>query len=354
MKKKAILSAVLSSAMLLTALTGCGSSGGNPSGSSPAQGGASTGDQTYTLRLTTPTYPGEAVHEGVLKFEALAEEYSGGKLDIQVFDSAQLASDSAGAQQVLMGSLEMAVCSTGNFVTFAPVFNALELPYLTEEENLDKLYDALSEGELGEFFTQKINEAGFQPIMYNLFGYRIVLTNKNAPFTGIDSFNGMKLRTTDSQVEQRMVEALGGTAMPLAWGDTITAIEQNTVNGWMPSAAYAQSSGAYDIVDNGMDSEHNLTFHLLLMNKEYYDTLPEDIQQAITKAAREAEEYQWQFEMEQADEAMQFLLDEGLNIYVPTDEEKEAMRERCQPVYDEFLSDPDIAKAVELIEATQE
>ena len=107
---------------------------------------------------------------------------------------------------------------------------------------------------------------------------------------GIDSFKGIKLRTTESQAEMATVEALGASAMPLAWADTITAIEQNTVNGWATTDSYAKNCGAYEIIQNAIDTEHNLTLHLVVMNKAYYDSLPADIQEIIMRAGKEAME----------------------------------------------------------------
>lgn len=363
--RKHILTLVgITTAMAMMALTGCKSAApaqqAAPAASSETtaaagETAAKAADGTvYTIKVASPTYSGEAVHEGIEKFKELAEKYSEGRLVIEHFDSAQLGSDRDTTEQVQQGILEASVCSTSNFVSFVPAFNALELPYVTSRAKIDKFNESLDNGEVGAFFNEKLNEAGFQPVMYNMFGYRIFAVNEKAPMKGIDSFKGIKLRTTESQAEMATVEALGASAMPLAWADTITAIEQNTVNGWATTDSYAKNCGAYEIVKYAMDTEHNLTLHLLVMNKSYYDSLPADLQEIITRAGQEATVWEREYEAEACSKDRQFLKDNGIEYYELSDDERQQLMDMTRPVWDKLATDQDVKQALDLIQKTQQ
>lgn len=328
-------------------LAGCKTSVGNAITEPNEEG-------VYTIRLTSPTYSGEATHEGIEKFKELAEEYSGGRLEIKHYDSTQLGSDRDTAEQVQQGALEAACCSSSNFVSIVPAFYALELPYVTSKDKIEPFNESLDNGELGAFFEEKLNEAGFQPVMYNMFGYRVFYTNEGAPFTGVDSFQGIKLRTTESPVEMATVQALGAFAMPLAWADTITAIEQNTVNGWGTTDSYAKNCGAYEIVNNAIDSEHCLSLQIVVMNKEYYDSLPEDLQEIVTRAGKEATVYEREYEAQMAEQDRETMKELGINYYVLSNEEREQMKEITRSTWDELMDTEDKRRALELILETQQ
>ncbi len=369
MKKNFILLIGMTAAVSMMALTGCKSASTPGQTAAPAQGQAAapeaekTNDSsdnqaadgaTYTIRVASPTYSGESVHEGIEKFKELVEKYSEGRVVVEHFDSAQLGSDRDTTEQVQQGILEASVCSSSNFVSFVPAFNALELPYVTNRSKLDAFNDSLDNGELGKFFEEQLHNVGFQPIMYNMFGYRIFCVNEKAPMTGIDSFKGIKLRTTESQAEIATVEALGASAMPLAWADTITAIEQNTVNGWATTDSYAKNCGAYEIIKYAMDTEHNLTLHLLVMNKSYFESLPADIQEIVLKAGKEATQFEREYEAEVCINDRQFLKDNGVQYYELSDEERQQLMDLTRPTWDKLTTDDATKQALELIQRTQQ
>lgn len=366
MKKNTQIIVGLTLALVMAALGGC-KSAPSPAASAPAEpaaGGetpkaasdaAPAGDSAvYTIKLASPTYSGESVHEGIEKFKELVEEYSDGRIVIEHYDSAQLGSDRDTTEQVQQGILEASCCSSSNFVSFVPAFNALELPYVTSRDKIEAFNESLDNGELGQFFMEQLNAVGFQPVMYNMFGYRIFCVNEKAPMTGIDSFKGIKLRTTESQAEMATVEALGASAMPLAWADTITAIEQNTVNGWATTDSYAKNCGAYEIIKYAMDTEHNLTVHLVVLNKTYFDSLPADLQDMIMKAGQEATEFEREYEKKACTEDRQFLKDHGVQYYELSDEECQKLMDITRPTWDKLATDETTKKALELIQATQQ
>ena len=327
------------------------------SGSGETNAGEDTraaGGDVYTIKLASPTYSGEAVHEGIEKFKELAESYSDGRIVIEHYDSAQLGSDRDTTEQGQQGVLEASCCSSSNFVSFVPAFDALELPYVTSRDKMDAFNSSLDDGELGEFFGEQLKQVGFQPIMYNMFGYRIFCTNEKAPMNGIDSFKGIKLRTTESQAEMATVEALGASAMPLAWADTITAIEQNTVNGWATTDSYAKNCGAYEIIQNAIDTEHNLTLHLVVMNKAYYDSLPADIQEIIMRAGKEAMDFERDYEKETSKKDRQFMMDKGVHYYLLSNEERQQLMDITRPTWDKLMDSDVKKKALEMIQKTQQ
>ena len=142
--------------------------------------------------------------------------------------------------------------------------------------------------------------------------------------------------------------------MPLAWADTITAIEQNTVNGWATTDSYAKNCGAYEIIKYAMDTEHNLTLHLVVLNKAYYDSLPADLQEILMRAGKEATEFEREYEKKVCTEDRQFLKDQGVQYYELNDEERQQLMDITRPTWDKLAVDETTKKALELIQKTQQ
>ena len=179
-------------------------------------------DGTLVLRVANPQATGDVVTVGYEKLAELVEERSKGKMRIELYSNAVLGGDRATTESVQENALDMASCSSPNFAGFIPEFMAFDLPYITDLKYQDNLYDAIDNGELGEYYRKIARSKGFEIIMFSEYGYRNFAT-KDIPIQTVDDFKGLKLRTTDSPVEIAVARSLKAQAMPVAWGESYTA-----------------------------------------------------------------------------------------------------------------------------------
>jgi TRAP-type C4-dicarboxylate transport system substrate-binding protein len=97
-----------------------------------------------------------------------------------------------------------------------------------------------------------------------------------------------------------------------------------------------------------MDSNHNYSMHLLMMNKKTFDELPAAVQSLIMECAREALDWQRAITVEHEARAEKAMLDAGITIHRLTDEQRAELVEATRVVWDEFKSelDPELLQLV--------
>ena len=300
-----------------------------------------------TLRLGHPMAPGNNVTVGYEKFAALVKEKSGGKIKIQIFPNCQLGSDRVTTEAAQAGTLDMSSSSTPNLASFSKDYMAIDLPYVTSPKYQQNLYKALDEGELGKALDKVAEKCGLKTIMFSEYGYRNFVSSTK-PLDSVKSLMNLKVRTTDSPVEVAVATELGMNPAPVAWGETYTALQQGTVDAEGNTFSLLNDSKHTEVLKYAMNSEHNYSMHILLMNKAKWDRLTPEQQKIIMEAAREATDWERAETVKLEEKAWQAFRDKGIKIHMLTDAERAEFYKLTQPVRDQFSKeiDPNLLKLI--------
>lgn len=303
------------------------------------------------LKLASPSPNGSNMVRGYEKFVELVKEKSDGKIQIKLYSNAILGSDRSTLEGVQLGTLDMASCSSPNMASFSREYMVFDLPYITSPEHQAKLYDALDNGELGRYFEKISNKIGMTTIMYSEYGYRnYVSTDK--PLRSIADLKGLKIRTTDSPIEVAVARSLGMIPSPLAWGETYTALQQGTVDGEGNNWEHLVMAKHIEVLKYAINSQHNYSMHILLMNKDVFDSLPVEAQELMRIAAKEALDWQREISIEIDENSKKEMLKAGIEFYDLTDEERSQLIKLTRPAWDKFKNEID-PHALQLLLDTQ-
>ncbi len=303
------------------------------------------------LKLASPSPNGSNMVRGYEKFVELVTKKSDGKIEVKLYSNAVLGSDRATLESVQLGTLDMASCSSPNMASFSREYMVFDLPYATSPQYQQNLYKALDSGELGKYFEKVANNIGMTTIMWSEYGYRnFVSTDK--PLNSIADLQGLKTRTTDSPIEVAVARALGMVPAPLAWADTYTALQQGTVDAEGNNWEHLVTAKHIEVLKYAIDSQHNYSMHILMMNKDIYDELPAPAQAIIREAAAEALAWQREISVELDDTSKAEMLKVGIKFYDVTPEERAQLKEKTQAVWTEFKDQLD-PTALQLLLDTQ-
>ena len=313
--------------------------------------GVALAEKPLTLRIGHPMAPGNNVTVGYEKFKELVEQKSGKKIRIQIFGNCQLGSDRVTTEAAQAGTLDMSSSSTPNLASFSKAYMAIDLPYITEPKNQEKLYKALDEGELGKALDNVAASVGLKTIMFSEYGYRNFVSAKK-PLNAVEDLKGMKVRTTDSPVEVAVAEALGMNPAPVAWGETYTALQQGTVDGEGNTFSLLNDAKHTEVLKYAMNSEHNYSMHILLMNGKKWDSLTPEQQAIIREAAAEATAWQREESVRLEEKAWRAFRDKGIQIHMLTPEQRAEIKAKTRPAYERFAKEVP-AHILKLIEETQ-
>lgn len=327
MKKAKLLFTIIMVAVLVATLTlsGCGTK----------KNTAPDGGKAITIRLAHPMAPGNNVTVGYEKFKEIVEKKSNGKVKIQIYGNTTLGSDRVTMEAVQKGTLEMASSSSPNMASFSPKWMVFDLPYITSPANQQKLYKALDEGELGKYFTKISEDMGLKPIMFSEYGYRnFVATSKE--IKSAEDLRGLKVRTTDSPVEVAVAKALGMNPAPIAWGEVYTALQQGTIDAEGNTFGLLYDAKHHEVLKYAIDSAHNYSMHILMINKKYFDSLPKDVQEILVQSGKEALQWERGVSNDLEAKAKQKFIDAKIKIHTLTPEQRAEMARLTKPVWSQF------------------
>ncbi len=318
------------------------------------QGSTAGSDEVYTLRISNIQTQTSPIGQALDHMIELAEEKSGGRLQFEHYPGGTLGADRVNIENAQAGTVEIGNSSTSNLTTFIGEFNALELPYVTTPENDEQFYESLDNGELGQYFEEKFHAIGLQPLAYYSQGYRIFLTVPETPLTCAADFKNVKLRSTSSEVEIALDDALGATPTPIPANETYTAMQQRTVEGNNGAIAFAYDNKYYEVCKNVLVSNHNFLMNVVVINKDIYDSLPEDLRQILDESFAESEKFERELMAKENENAIQAFKDNGCTVTELTGENYEEFVGIATSIWDQFLSDTSVKEAFDMIRKTQE
>lgn len=315
------------------------------------QGVALAAGKPVTLRIGHPMAPGNNVTVGYEKFKELVEAKSNRAIRIQIFGNTQLGSDRVTTEAAQAGTLDMSSSSTPNLASFHNAYMAIDLPYVTDPKYQQNLYKALNEGELGKYLDKVSQEIGLKTLMFSEFGYRNFVSTKK-PLNEVKDLMNLKVRTTDSPVEVAVATELGMNPAPVAWGETYTALQQGTVDAEGNTFSLLNDAKHTEVLKHAMDSQHNYSMHILLINKKKWESLTPEQQAILQDAAREATEWQRAESVKLEEKAWQAFKDKGIAITLLKPEQRDELKAKTAPVRERFAKEIP-AELLELIQATQ-
>lgn len=291
------------------------------------------GSEEITLRLGQSKAGNHPVSKGIDKFAELVNEKSNGKVVVETFHDSLLGSDREVIESAQRGSLELASSSTPNMTSFTNYFTAWDLPYIFESK--DEVYKAV-DGEPGDIIREEMEHSGFKVIFFPDYGFRQIVNNER-PIKLPEDLKGLKIRTTNSKIEQADFNEFGASPTPVAWSEVFTALQQGTVEGEGNSYSLLWDSKHQEVLNYATEVNYNYSSDIVVMNKDIFDSLSKEYQNIIMEAGKEAMVWQRELANEREAEAKQQFIDYGIEIYEPTPEEMKIWKQAVRPVWDEFV-----------------
>lgn len=300
-----------------------------------------SGPKVMYLGHTLPqTHP---VHKGIVEFQKALEKKSNGTLKVKIFPDAQLGSEREVLELLQIGSVAATKVSAATLSNFVPEYNVLGIPYLFR--NKQHQFDVL-EGDIGKSILEKGSKFWLRGLCYYDAGSRSFYTS-NKPIRTPEDLEGLKIRVMNNQMAINMVNSMGGSATPLAYGELYTAIQQGVVDGAENNPPSFVSSNHYEISKYYTLDQHSSVPDVLLIGTKYWDKLSEQEKIWAQEAADESAQVQKVFWNESVEESMAVAEKAGVEIINP---EKSLFADKSKSVLENFVKEfPELAPIVNQI-----
>src|SRR5262245_13907727 len=235
------------------------------------------------LHMNAPPEP------AAVAFSWQAEEVrkrSNGELDLRFFGSTLLNRDIEIIDAVSSGAV--AIGNPGNAAASAfPEMGVFQVPYVVR--SYDHAYRMLN-GAIGETLDKQFQEKyRLKTLCFFDYGFRHFWTGKK-PIVEPADLQGAKMRVQQAKVISDTIQALGGSAVPLALSDVLPAVQDGTVDGGDMTIANMISLRIYRVAKYCSMSFFSFNATLNVMNLGIWTSLSEMHQKLLLDTSREAQE----------------------------------------------------------------
>lgn len=254
------------------------------------------------------------------------------------------------------GALEIVVHANGSLIPHAEIRNAVRngtVPMgeflLSRLSNENPLYEI----DMVPFFVtdypraKRLWEVTREPVQKLLARQNIVVLYSvpwpnnglyaNKELRKIEDFRGLKFRSYTSTTE-RFAQLTGAVPTQVEIPDIAQAFATGRVELMITSAATGVNIAAWDFVKRYYDTKSYLGKNVVVVNRQKFDGLSKDVQQAVLKAAAVAEERGWKMSADDDRNMAAKLAQGGVIVEQPTPELEASLRKIGDKMLEEWLA----------------
>ena len=265
------------------------------------------------LKLAHALDTGHPVHQAMAFMAQRLEAYSGGRMQIDIYPNGQLGSERELVELIQIGSLDITQVSASPLESFVPLMKVFSLPYVFRSR---EHYMAVLDSGPGRRLLEATKPARLKGLGYYDAGSRSFYS-VDAPFESPADLRGRKIRVMNSQTAVKMIEAMGGSATPIAWGELYTALQQGVVDGAENNPPVFFLSRHYETARYLSLDEHTTVPDVLLMSLRTWNALDAQQQEWLQRAVDDSVDLQRRLWLEATEQALDAVEQAGVVVVRP-------------------------------------
>lgn len=259
-------------------------------------------------------------------FRDYLEEHFPGRFDVQTYPSGQLGTFAEMYAGNSDGSIEIALVNVSAIATVDNSLNIWQIP--GSVSNLEQMRALLSSPEALATFDNVSAMTGTTILMGFSAGARHFTNNVREVKTPED-MNGIVFRTMENPLYVKMVESMGGVAVPMSSSEMYSALQNKVIEGQENPIASIINDLTYQVQDYLTLDGHVYSVAFMVTNTAWLNNLEPELQEGIKAAAQAAFESSNAFVDKSESEGRAFLEAQGMQIYEPSAEELTMWHDAC-------------------------
>lgn len=276
-------------------------------------------------------YPASNFHsENLLQFANDVDKATGGKLKITVHPNAALFKAPEIKRAVQGGQAQIGEILLVNFQNEWQVFGADGIPFLADSyDSAAKLWRAQK-----PLLDKKLGEQGMMVLYAVAWPPQGIYTKRT--LNSAADMKGLKWRAY-SPATARIAELVGAQPVTVQAAELSQAMATGVVDSYMSSGSTGWDSKTYEHIKNWYDTQAWLPKNAVIVNRAAFTALDKPSQDALLKAAADAERRGWELSKKTNTEVLEKLKANGMTIHTPSAQLKADMKKVGDTMLKEWL-----------------
>jgi len=253
-----------------------------------------------------------------------------GRIDVELYPNRQLGDEKPLVEGMRLGTVDAGIITNAVLAQIEPSLQLNDMPFLFANETQAR---AMLDGPVGQKLGANLEKKGVKLLAWMEGGFRNMINNVR-PVSEPKDVSGVKFRVMQNPVYISMFSSLGGNAIPMSWGDTLTAVQQGTIDGLEIPLAIIDQAKMYEVTKFLSITNHTYSAIALVMSKRTFDRLPDNLKKAVTDVAPAAAKAQREAASATANEILGRLEKSGMKVNRISD--VKPFRASVQSVYEKF------------------
>lgn len=272
-------------------------------------------------------------------FAQLIKQMTGNKVKIEIFPNGSLYSESDELTALLHNNVQMIAPAFSEMTDYMPEFEVFDLPFaFANNEAIKTAFD----GDIGKVLFNRLSKHHIKGLGLWSNGFKVMTSNKGPLLTPKD-FSGQRFRIMPSKVLEAQFHQFHATTAIMPFNQVYSHLEHHSLDGEENTISNIYSKKFYQVQKYMTLSNHGYLGYVVLMNQDFWNSLPQDIQTDIQKAMNETSNWLWQKSKNMNAQQLKAIQQQSsIKIYHLSNNEKRKWESKLQPLYKTF--EPDIGK----------
>lgn len=288
----------------------------------------------YKYLLSNVAHPGIAGIGVGYKIRDRVWAESNGRLYVDFRPLSQLGGEKDVITKLKMGAIQGMMCSSVAATNVSPKLGLVNLPFVVD--TFDKLETFRNTPELWDEYRNSALKNNL--LVLDITGYGTYGWATKEPVTSLEDAKKVNFRIAQAPVNTDIYKSWGLKFTVLPWPDVPQALQTGVITGLDHTPIVCNVTKKFTIAKNFTQVNYAQGLFVHLVNRRWFNKLPEDLQQILTTVVIEESAKARIATVLQQDEQIAVAQAAGVTFHNLSDSDKQQMITMAEPVYKDWES----------------
>lgn len=284
-------------------------------------------------------------HRALVKLKEYVEEKTNNEIEVQIFPNELLGPQTQTVELTQTGAVDLAVVGLGVLEAFNSAYTIFNLPYIMD--SVEHYHSVMNDKDIIDPVFESTKNSGFVGLTWFNSGVRNIYT-KDKAIEKPEDLKGLKIRVQTSPTNVKMLEALGASPTPMAFGEVYTGLQQRVIDGAENNELALVNNKHGEVAKAYSYNMHAMLPDILVMSTSLIDKLTEEEREIFKEGARLANEWEVEEWEKSSEEAKKIAETMGVKFYYP---EIKPFQEKMKDLHAEYTKEAEMKVIYEKIKA---